>query len=64
MSLRAKVVSDLEITMEKGDHWGLPVVLISPTGLHHPKFHSHDCFAFDKKSLTMPSPLSNSIALS
>ena len=32
MNLRAKVVKDLETTMEKLNGWGLPVVLISPTG--------------------------------
>lgn len=32
MNLRVKVVKDLETTMEKLNGWGLPVVLISPTG--------------------------------
>ncbi len=37
MNLRAKVVKDLETTLEKLSDWGLPVVLISPNGLKQDK---------------------------
>ncbi len=32
MNLRAKVVEDLQTTLEKQSDWGLPIVLTSPNG--------------------------------